>query len=317
LPVLHFLSLLMLWSAVEAPMAEAPVPPPRREVAITFDDLPATAGDLPVMQEVTASLTTALRQQRVPAIGFVNEAKLIVPGQIDARTALLTAWLDAGLDLGNHSFSHVAIDRTPLSAYQEDVIRGETITRALLRGRGRTLRYYRHTQLRTGPTDDYRRELDAFLRGRGYEVAPVTIDNDEYVFAAVYDRAKARGDDATMRAVRDAYLPYMERMFAFYEEASREYLGREVKQVLLLHANSLNADHIGALLSMMRRRGYNFVSLERALADPAYRLPEVTSPRGLSWLHRWRLAQGRAIKAEPQEPESIALLFRTYPGAAR
>jgi peptidoglycan/xylan/chitin deacetylase (PgdA/CDA1 family) len=311
--VRYLVSLMLLCSAVGAPGAEPRLPPPSREVAITFDDLPATAGDLPVMQEVTAKLTSALRQQRVPSIGFVNEAKLIVPGQIDARTALLSAWLDAGLELGNHSFSHVAIDRTPLHAYQEDVIRGETITRALLRSRGRPLKYYRHTQLRTGPTDDYRRGLDAFLKGRGYEVAPVTIDNNEYVFAAIYDRAKSRGDRATMQVVRDAYLPYMERMFAYYEGVSREYMGREVKQVLLLHANSLNADHIVPLLTMMRRRGYSFVSLDRALADPAYRHAEVTSPRGLSWLHRWRLAEGRPIKAEPQEPESIALLFRTYP----
>jgi peptidoglycan/xylan/chitin deacetylase (PgdA/CDA1 family) len=282
----------------------------RREVAVTVDDLPATAGELPKMREITAKLLDGLRRHRVPAVGFVNESRLYVRGEMDARTALLRAWLDAGHELGNHTFSHILIDRHPLAAYQEDVIRGETVTRMLLAERGRKLRYFRHTQLRTGPTEEYRRGLKEFLAARGYTVAPVTLDNQEWVFADVYARAKARKDQETARRVVEGYLRHMEEVFDFYEKLSAETLGYEVRQTLLLHANELNADHFDALAALMKRRGYAFVTLERALEDKAYALPDAQHASGLSWLHRWMLARGHSLRPEPREPDWVAELFR-------
>lgn len=281
-----------------------------REVAVTVDDLPAQEGDLARMREVTTGLLDSFKRHQVPAVGFVNEGKLFVRGEVDERTELLRLWLDAGHELGNHTFSHILIDRHPLAAYQEDVIRGETVTRMLLAERGGRLRYFRHTQLRTGPTDEYRRGLEQFLAARGYTVAPVTLDNQEWVFADVYARARRRGDAATARRVAAGYVRYMEENVEFFEKLSTDFLGYEVRQTLLLHANELNADHFDALAAMLKRRGYAFVTLERALADKAYALPAAASTRGLSWLHRWMLAKGREMRPEPREPEWVAELFR-------
>ena len=82
--------------------------PVAREVAFTFDDLPATrSAALATIQQTTARLLRMLTSERVPATGFVNESKLFVGNELDERTALLEAWLDAGFDLGNHTYSHV------------------------------------------------------------------------------------------------------------------------------------------------------------------------------------------------------------------
>lgn len=287
---------------------------PRRQIAVTFDDLPASYGGLETMTAVTTKLLQSIEANRVPAIGFVNEAKLYTAGEIDARTNLLKRWVDAGLELGNHTFSHVYIDQVPFPAYREEVIRGETMSRMLLGEKGMRLRYFRHTQLRTGPTPEYKKTLDEFLANRGYTVAPVTIDNNEFIFAYIYNRAKARGDKQTMARVADAYVPYMDGVFAFFEKLSRDVLGYEVKQVLLLHANELNADYFDRLAEMMKRRGYEFISLEEALKDRAYSLPEAQSRRGLSWLHRWALAKGMKMTPEPREPEFITALFNAERG---
>jgi len=61
---------------------------------------------------------------------------------------------------------------------------------------------------------------------------------------------------------------------------------------------------------MLRKRGYKFITLEEALTDEAYELPEVQSNRGLSWLHRWMLAKGLEMKEEPTQPAFINELFR-------
>jgi len=264
------------------------------------------------MTEVTKRLLQSIKANKVPAIGFVNEIKLHNSGTLNKQAvALLKMWLDAGLELGNHTYSHISIDQAPLERYKADVIRGETNTRKLLEAKGKKLKFFRHTQLRTGPTLEYKKGLAEFLAKRGYTVAPVTIDNNDYIFAAVYADAKMRGDKETMKRVTDAYIPYMESVFAHFEKLSADFLGYEVKQTLLLHANELNADYFDELAQMMKRRGYTFISLEEALKDKAYALPDAQTNKGLSWIHRWMLAKGLQVKPEPNEPEFITQLFQT------
>lgn len=292
--------------------------PARREVAVTFDDLPGVAMlqsqrcNPKAFAELNATLVQKLREHRVPAIGFVVERN-VCEGQEAALPGLLSMWLDAGLELGNHSFSHFDLNDTPLARYQADVIRGERVTKELLRQRGKRLVYFRHPFLHAGKDLATKRSFERFLAARGYTVAPVTIDNQEWVFAEVYARAKDNGDTATATRVGNAYITYMDGIFAFYEKWSVAVVGYEVKQVLLLHANPLNADYFDELVGMMRMRGYAFITLDRALEDPAYALPDTyAGPGGSSWLHRWALTKGMTLEEEPREPAFINELYTGY-----
>lgn len=307
-----FLTFALLASALAAVAAAqaGAAAPARREVAVTFDDLPAPQGDLEDMRRITSRLLESVKRNGVPAVGFVNEGKLYRRGEIDARTELLRAWLDAGLELGNHTFSHLNLQRAPLEEYKDDVLRGETVTRMLLRERGMTLRYFRHPFLFTGTTPEYKKGLAEFLAARGYTVAPVTIDNADYVFADVYFKAKKRGDAETAKRVADAYVPYMETVFEHFERLAAETFGREIKHVHLLHANEINADRFDELAAMLKRRGYAFVTLEEALKDPAYREPDALYKNGISWLHRWRMAKGLPVKWEPEVPKFVDELYK-------
>jgi hypothetical protein len=95
----------------------------------------------------------------------------------------------------------------------------------------------------------------------------------------------------------------MESVVSFFELRSVDVVGREFPQILLIHASQLNADLMPELLAMFRRRGYAFVSLSHALADPAYRLEDrYVGPKGLSWIHRWAIAKGIGAQEEPDTP---------------
>ena len=286
----------------------------KRQVAVTFDDLPAPHGDLEDMRGIPSRLLASLKRNGVPVIGFVNERKLYKRGEVDERTELLRAWLDAGEELGNHTFSHINLRRAPLADYEDDIVRGETVTRMLLEERGMKLRYFRHPYLWTGETPEYKEGLAKFLASRGYTVAPVTIDNDDYIFADAYFKAKKRGDSETAKRVADAYVPYMETVFDFFEKLSTETFGREVRHVLLLHANEINADRFDELAAMLKRRGYAFVTLEEALKDPAYAERDALYKSGVSWIHRWRLEKGLPEKREPRSPKFVDDLYRAGQG---
>ncbi len=282
-------------------------------MAITFDDLPTTsvaAQDDERRETLTDRLLGAIAQQQVPAIGFVNENKLFDNGRpVPRRVALLQRWLAAGLELGNHTYAHTDLHHVPLAEFEQDVLEGEAITRPLLAKAGLAPRYFRHPYLHTGRDLATKRRLEHFLQDHGYRVAPVTIDNYDYLYAAAYDRALERGDSSAAGTIAESYLDYMLRVVEYYESQSQALFGREISQILLLHANWLNATHLDRLAEALRARGYSFITLDSALADPAYLSPdEYVGPAGITWLHRWALTSGKRgsfFAGEPEVPEVI------------
>jgi peptidoglycan/xylan/chitin deacetylase (PgdA/CDA1 family) len=282
---------------------------PDRQVAITIDDLPAAGAKsmtAVAIMEMTPKLLTTLRDQKVPAVGFVNERKLYKFGEVDERINTLHLWLEYGFELCNHTFNHSSLNQVGLQAWEDDVIQGENVTRLLLAERSMRLRYFRHPFLNTGRDLQTRRQADAFLVARGYRIAPVTLDAWDWLYAGVYEDAKKRGDHALQQQLVSSYISYSDTVFAFAEDLSRHILGYEPKQVLLLHANQLEADHVGELLDLLRKRGYRFITLDNALSDRAYSLPDTfVAEEGSGWLEHWAITQGKPPQGAPVFPQWV------------
>lgn len=299
-----FLALLILSVGI---CAQQPV----KTIAVTIDDLPlvTTVQDLKTRREMTRKLLAHVKKAYVPAIGFVNENKLYSDGKRSGeQVGLLKMWLDAGLELGNHTYSHRSLNRIELADYKADLLKGETITKELLKAKGAEMRYFRHPFLQTGRTMEVKADFAKFLAEHRYTIAPITFDNGDYIFARAYDLARDKGDNELMKRVGEAYVPYMEAKLGYWERQSMKLLGREMSQTLLLHANSINAEYFDDLAAMMKKRGYRFVSLEESLKDEAYRLPDTyVGPAGISWLHRWAREKGREfiVPDEPMVPEFV------------
>lgn len=287
---------------------------PNRTVAVTIDDLPvvSTRGDIKNRQQITKKLLAHIKKAKVPAIGFVNENKLYDKDKRDEKQIeLLRLWLAAGLELGNHTFSHRSLNRIELADYEADLLKGETITKELLKAKGREMRFFRHPFLQTGRTMEVKAKFDTFLEEHGYIAAPITFDNADYIFSRAYDIAFDKMDKKLMKRVGDAYVPYMESKLEYWERQSVKLFGREIPQTLLIHANFINSDYFDELAAMFVRRGYNFVDLEAVLKDDAYKLPDTfTGGAGISWLHRWALARGKenVLPDEPTVPEFVLKL---------
>jgi peptidoglycan/xylan/chitin deacetylase (PgdA/CDA1 family) len=291
----------------------APAPP--REIALTFDDLPASQGVHDVNHLVTVNnrILAALEAERAPAVGFVNEGKLGTDKERDLRIAILRRWVDAGFALGNHTASHLDFHTTTLERFQQDVIDGDRVTPGLMRDAGMKARWFRHPFTHTGLNPEVRSALDRFLAAQGYRTAPFTVENADYIFSDVYRRAKLRDDSTLSRQIVRAYLAHIDPMLEFFEALSREAFDREIRQVLLIHANDINADVLPGLLKRIRARGYTFITLERALEDEAYGTPdEYVAQGGPSWLHRWRIAKRMQSRLgdEPNPPDWLLKLYR-------
>lgn len=281
----------------------------QRAIAITIDDLPAAAATFmsgAEIKDMTARLLGTLKEQKVPAVGFVNEKKLYKLGEVDERIAALKMWGDNGFELGNHTFAHTSLNRGNLKDWEEGVVRGETVTSLLLAQHNMKMRYFRHPYLDTGRDLQTRREAEAFLVGRGYRIAPVTMDAWDWMYAPVYEDARKRGDTELQKKLVSSYLEHTSAVFEYYEKLSKSLLGYEPAQILLLHGNWLEADHIGELVGMLRKRGYRFVTLEEALGDRAYSLPdEYVGEEGGGWIEHWAITRGQPPQGTPEFPKWV------------
>jgi peptidoglycan/xylan/chitin deacetylase (PgdA/CDA1 family) len=271
---------------------------------VTFDDVPSVAIPRCVpgaARGMNDRLLTAIQRNRMPAAALVVTG----PGRCGAEELdeIVGAWLAAGHQVGSHTDSHRDINQLSLPAYLADVDRAHQRLSGILSARGAPLLYFRHPFLHAGDTRAKKDGLTAHLRRKGYQIAVVTVDNQEWVFAEAYARAVARHDSTRIKRIVPAYLAHIDSSFAYYEGLSQRVFQRQIPQVLLLHANQLNADYLDDVARIIRRRGYRFISLAEALQDSAYRRGDnYVGTSGPSWLQRWALDQRVAFKREPREP---------------
>jgi hypothetical protein len=180
--------------------------------------------------------------------------------------------------------------------------------------RGMKLRYFRHPFLMTGRSIAINNEITKFLIDHGYTVAPVTIDNSEWIFSVAYDKAKNNNDTSMMITVGQEYIKYMKAKLQYFERQSEKLFGRQINQILLIHSNRLNSEYFTILCTMMKDLGYKFTTLEEALKDTAYSSPDTYTGRGgISWLDRWAITQGKTkefFADEPRTPRSIMQLAK-------
>lgn len=269
-------------------------------VAVTFDDIPSVAVAECNAIALNQRLLAKLKRHSIPA------AALVVTGP--ARCGehqlprILAAWRAGGHEVGSHTHTHRDINTLPLAAYLRDVDTAHARLTAW-QPRAVPVRYFRHPFLHAGNTAAKKEGLARHLRAKGYQIAVVTVDNQEWVFAEAYADAKKRGDRQKIARILPAYLAHIDSSFAYYEDLTQRLFRRQIPQVLLLHANEINADHLDDVVAVIRRRGYRFVSLRDALQDSAYRRPDrYVGPAGMSWLQRWALDAGVKFAPEPREP---------------
>lgn len=299
--------LLALWMTVLPP-----APPGRRLVAVTVDDVPRQGGAVhcggPVdVLDLNRALVHLLASRQVPATALVTAGNACGPDAEARLDSVLGIWAEGGMELGNHTWSHYDLNRVDARAWLADADRGAAPVARFLERRGKRLIWFRYPFLHTGNTPRKQQQVSAALAARGWRNAPVTFDNDEWVYAAAYTRALEGRDTLGMIRIADAYVDYMDRTFAYFDDLANALFHRPVAQVLLVHASPLNRDHLGRVLDRLEARGYRAVSLETVLRDSMYASPDgYVGSDGISWLLRWAATRHMPVSPMPRAEPWVA-----------
>jgi len=302
-----FLSIFLLFAFSFA------YPQSYKYLCITCDDLPYITKyfkENNTGRYITDKLLKTFKENNITALGSVNSGKLYQNNIFDSSgVKILEQWLDAGMVLANHTYAHKNYNNLFFSEFRYDILDGEIVLKELLTSKGTKLKYFRHPFLFRGDTKEKADSLQAFLDSLGYIVAPVSIDNSDYIFSWAYEKAKFEKNDSLAGKIGNDYVIYMEDVLKYYENQSMALLGYNIKHIVLMHANLINADYFAEVIEMYERNGYKFITIDEALQDSCYRMQdEFYKKSGISWLHRWAYTAGKRgdfFKGEPVVPEYI------------
>ena len=252
----------------------------KKQIAITFDELPAARSFGEIDREaITYLLLTTLKQFEVKATGFV------VADQIEDSYDLLGQWLNDGHRLGNQTLSGQDYNRLGPEQFIQDIRKGDEALESMLSGFGQKKRYFRYPYLHYGDTQERRKQATLFLGAQGYVVCPATVVPEDYLYNLNLIKLGKVPDSAKYENLMNEYINHVLDELERQERLAKDIMDRPIKQILLLRTNRLNAVFLGELLGALKDMGYEFVTLDSALKDEVYEIPEAYyDMKGLGYL---------------------------------
>jgi peptidoglycan/xylan/chitin deacetylase (PgdA/CDA1 family) len=270
-------------------------------VAITFDDLPLKGELAPgtTRTSVVKSTLAILKKQRLRQVyGFINAQKL--EGNRDGAEAL-RLWVAGGQRVGNHTYSHMDLHKNTAESFQRDMQQNEPVLQLL--DKSDAWRWFRYPYLREGDELAKRRIVRADLQARGYRIAQVTLDYEDYLWNTAFARCASRKDSKSIEWLRSSYLGTAAAYLELDRELAKRAFGREISHVLLLHLGAFSSTILPDLFDLLRQRGFKLVTLEEAQSDPAYQTdPDAASRYGGTLLEQLMEARHIAYPAATRKP---------------
>jgi peptidoglycan/xylan/chitin deacetylase (PgdA/CDA1 family) len=238
-----------------------------QKVAITFDDLPLN-GSLPpgvTRAETTKGVLAILKKRHAPPVyGFVNAKKL--EGSADGAEAL-KLWA-AAEPVGNHTYSHMDLEQNTVEAFEREIEEDEPALELL--EEKDNWHWLRYPYLREGDTVEKRRGVRAYLKARGYRIAQVTLDWEDYLWNFAYARCAAKNDTKSIAWLRSSYLNTASEFLDLGREQAKLIYGHDINYVLLMHLGAFSSTILPEALDLLKKKGFKLVTLEEAESDAAY-----------------------------------------------
>jgi peptidoglycan/xylan/chitin deacetylase (PgdA/CDA1 family) len=278
----------------------------QRSVSITIDDVPNV--QLYAANHYASTLLRRLDSLNMPIAIFINEGNLKQTEAFDKNKELLKSWLLRDyITAGNHSYSHPNYGDIGFDAFKDNVLKGEELTREILKGSGKKLEYFRFPFNGMGKDSLAQESMKEFLTSKNYISTPFTVESEDWLYTQLYEKALGEKDNGRAKYIGQKYVQFSLQLFDYFDSLSVARYGRSASQIFLCHDNRLNTDYLPILVNELKKREYKLISLKDALQDPVYQSKDYYYGNGgFSWFYRWmsNLEERRAaMRNEPTNAE--------------
>ncbi len=109
-------------------------------------------------------------------------------------------------------------------------------------------------------------EILCYLAENNYQVAPITVDSKDFVFNQRLLSMPELDRRGYLAEMKPFYLDFIWQQTVKAEEHTQYHHNPDQAQILLIHANLLNAYVLPDIINLYKEKGYTFVNLEEALS---------------------------------------------------
>ncbi len=286
--------------------ASGPIGP--MKVAITVDDIPENGPPTPGFSRTAIAhrIIEVLKDYHINHVyGFANGNFL---REHPDELGILKEWLAAGNALGNHTFSHLDLNRADFHTYVANVAAEESLLSRLVgpsSGKRHSL-FFRYPYLDEGDDLAKRDSVRAYLAERGYRIAEVTTDYNDWAWNCAYARGLSQRNNEEMERLKDQVAESADRHLRSSSATAKLMFGRDIPHIMLIHMCYFTAVTLDMLLTRWHAQGVEFVSLEEALADPVYSInPNLAYKNGLHFLDQIAKARHLDVQQIEDTPDSL------------
>jgi peptidoglycan/xylan/chitin deacetylase (PgdA/CDA1 family) len=223
-----------------------------KQIAITIDDLPFVGEYRNFHLNMIIDI---LNKQQVPATGF------IIAHEVRADNwDTLHKFRDAGLGLGNHTYSHANLNKIETREFIKEIKKADSLLAPVMT----EPKYFRYPYLAMG-TGSKRNKVLCYLAKNHYQIAPITVDSKDFAFNQRLLSVPESNRRAYLSELKPFYLDFIWQQTMNAEERLQSYRSPNQAQILLIHANLLNAYSLNEIINLYKQHGYTFISLTDAL----------------------------------------------------
>lgn len=272
------------------------------EMALTIDDIPAHETEAPGLSrlEIHKKILATLKKHNLKGVyGFLNGGKISTTPDGEK---IVQEWVKAGQNLGNHTLTHQWLAKVSADTFIHEISSNEEFLKNY--STKPNWKWFRYPFLAEGDSLEKRNAIRDYLLKNNYKTAQVTVDSNDWAWNDPYSRCLGTKDQKSIQWLKSTFLKNAEAELTQVEEWSKKLFNRSIKHVLLIHVGSLTSEVLDDLLSLYKRKGVKFISLEQASKDPLYSEdPQITMTYGLPLVSQWAQKKGMWIPYNPARPD--------------
>lgn len=245
----------------------------KRMIALTIDDLPFVGESKNFHLNM---IIDTLKTNQIPATGFIIASE--VTPEIGP---VLHKFHETNLGLGNHTYSHIDLNKVDAETYIREIDTADRLLAPFMT----QPKFFRYPYLVEG-NGPKKVKVEQFLLTKNYHIAPVSIDSKDFIFNQLLLTVPEAERRHFLTVLKPCYLDFIWQQTLKAEEHSRATRHPDEPQILLIHANLLNAYVLPDIINLYKQNGYQFISLQQALgindiemkAEPAQTVLERVPP---------------------------------------
>ncbi|MFT5453117.1 MAG: peptidoglycan/xylan/chitin deacetylase (PgdA/CDA1 family) [Enterobacterales bacterium] len=229
------------------------------KIALTFDDAPS-------INEENITFRPE-RMDKVIEILLKNKIShctaFVIGKYAIGHEAILLRWLDAGFQLGNHTFYHDHCSQLSDSEFEKTVLKCHTVLESVDAFSIVDEKWFRFPYLEAGINSSQRKKFKEILSDLGYKIAHASISFNDHQYERPLENA-IKTSPINIKRVSKRYLNNVAKAVHLFDKIYKNEYGYSIEHIAYAHFGGISENCLDQLLMNLGEMDIEWSTLNSA-----------------------------------------------------